>query len=229
MVTSTRAIHQLHLGHVVLPDTHPRFADKTCDIYAYAIEHPDGVVVVDTGPRAGHPIIDELFAPVVISIVAALNRTGLDERDVTDVVNSHLHFDHCGQNHLLADAPVWITEAELNVSTTEFYTVPEWADIEVDRRRLSSDGEEIASGVRLLHTPGHTPGHQSVAVESNAGLEIIVGQACYTCAEFTAATTVAADVHDPSWLQTGLESLARLHSLEPVRAHFSHDATTFRR
>jgi len=222
-------IHQLHLGHVTLPDSHPRAADSTCEIYCYAITHPDGVIVVDTGPRAGHPVIDRLYSPRVDLIITALNNAGLDERDVCAVVNTHLHFDHCGQNHLLPHAPVWITQAELEASMTEFYTVAEWAHIEPERLRISNDGENLADGVRLVHTPGHTPGHQSVAVETAVGLELIVGQACYTCAEFAATETSAGDMHCPAWHAAGLESLARLQALGAHRAHFSHDAVPYRR
>ncbi|MCB0997315.1 MAG: MBL fold metallo-hydrolase [Acidimicrobiales bacterium] len=219
-------IHQLHLGHVRLPDSHPRASERTCQIYSYAIEHPDGVIVIDTGPRAGHPIIDDLYAPDVISIIDALNTVGIDERDIAAVFNTHLHFDHCGQNHLLDHAPVWITEAELDVSTSEFYTVPEWATIEPDRLRLAADGETIADGITILHTPGHTPGHLSITAHTDIGLEIVVGQACYTCAEYDASTIALTDMHTADWHSAGLDSLARLRALQPDRAHFSHDATT---
>ena len=87
----------------------------------------------------------------------------------------------------------------------------------------------IADGVTVLQTPGHTPGHLSVTVRAEAGDELIVGQACYSCAEFTNGTTTVEDMHTPDWQETGLESLARLRALDPVRAHFSHDATPYRR
>jgi len=221
------SIHQLHLGHVVLPDSHPRHNEQTSEIYSYVIDHPDGLIVVDTGPRTGHRFIDELYAPKVVSIIDAINAAGLDDRDVAAVVNTHLHFDHCGQNYLFEKAPIWITAAEHEISTTEFYTVPEWASIDPDKLRLSNDGETIADGVRLLHTPGHTPGHQSVVVDTEHGLELIIGQACYTCAEYRSASPAITDMHDPSWQQVGLDSLARLRSLDPDRAHLSHDATTY--
>ncbi len=220
-------IHQLRLGQVRLPDSHPRAAERVCEIHCYAIDLPGGVIVVDTGPRAGHPIIDELYAPEVISIIDALHAVEIDERDVAAVVNTHLHFDHCGQNHLLGHAPVWITRDELEVSTSEFYTVPEWATIEPGRLRLAADGETIADGVTILHTPGHSPGHLSVTVNTEAGLEIIVGQACYTCAEYRTGTVTSTDMHTPDWHTTGIESLARLRTLRPDRTHFSHDATTY--
>ena len=221
------AIHQLHLGRMSLPESHSRAAERICEICCYAIDHPDGIIVVDTGPRAGHPVIDKLYAPEVAPVTSALAAVGFDERDVAAVVNTHLHFDHCGQNHLLGHAPVWVTEAELQASTTELYTVPEWAHIAPSRLRLAADGELIADGVQLLHTPGHSHGHLSVAVQTERGLEIVVGQACYSCAEFAAATTIADDMHDPAWHSAGLESVARLHSLNPTRAHFSHDAQAF--
>ncbi len=150
-------IRQLHLGHVNLPESHPRARDMTCEIYSYAIIHPDGIIVVYTGPRVGHSVVDKLYSPQITPIVDALNHAGFDEREVHAVVNTHLHFDHCGQNQSLPHAPIWITEAELEVSTTKFYTVPEWAHTEPGRLRLSSDNERLADGVHLLHTPGHTP------------------------------------------------------------------------
>lgn len=220
-------IHQLHLGRMSLPESHPRAEEEICEICCYVVDHPDGLIVVDTGPAAGHPLIDKLYAPKVTSITTALTAAGFDERGVAAVVNTHLHFDHCGQNHLLGHAPVWVTEAELQVSTTDLYTVPEWAHIEPSRLRLAADGELIADGVQVLHTPGHSPGHLSVAVQTEPGLEIIVGQACYACSEFAAGTTAVTDMHDPAWHAAGLESIARLRSLNPVRAHFSHDPTTF--
>jgi len=221
------AVHQLPLGRMSLPESHPRAAEQVCEICCYVIDHPDGLIVIDTGPRAGHPLIDELYAPDVALITSVLAAAGYDERDVSAVVNTHLHFDHCGQNHLLGHAPVWVTEAELKVSTTELYTVPEWAHIEPSRRRLAGDGELIADGVQVLHTPGHSPGHLSVAVQTDRGLEIVVGQACFSGAEFTAAATTVGDMHDPSWHTVGLESVARLRSLNPARAHFSHDPQAF--
>ena len=220
-------MHQLHLGHICLPDSHPRAAERICEICSYAIDHPDGIIVVATGPRAGHPVIDGLHAPQVVSITSALASAGLDERDVVAMVNTHLHFDHCGQNHLLAHAPVWISQAELAVSTNEFYTVPEWAHIETNRLRLTADGELIADGIRILHTPGYTPGHVSVGVEADLGLEIVIVQACFSCAEFAARSPNPADMHDPGWNSAGVESIGRLRSLNPAGAHFSHNATSY--
>jgi len=195
----------------------------------HAIDHPDGVIVIDTGPRAGHPVIDELYAPEVVTIVDALHRAAIDERDVVAVILSHLHFDHCGQHHLLPSAPVWSTEAEVAAAEEPLYTVPEWAGVDPGRLRLSMDGEEVADGVRILHTPGHTPGHQSVAVAGPEGTELVVGQACYSCAEFGRGHLAPTDMHDDALVAAGRNSLDRLRRLDPVKAHFSHDPTIHRR
>lgn len=213
----------LRLGTVTLPPQHPRADAGSCPIVAHVINHPDGLIVVDTGPRQGHPVIDELYSPDVHTIVEALHKADFDERDVAAVVNSHLHFDHCGNNHLLDPAPVWSCATEIEAARAEFYTIPEWATIPDDRLRLSTDREQIASGVTILHTPGHTPGHQSVLVETVNGVELLVGQACWTCREFDTTAAEASDAHDESWIAAAADSLRRLRDLQAHRAHFAHD------
>ena len=153
----------LELGQVTLPASHPRAAQRTHLLRGYAICHPDGVIVVDTGVGEDNTAINELYRPESIGLIAALNNADIDERSVTAIVNTHLHFDHCGQNHLLPSAPVWVTRAEMAaVTSVRDYTVREWADVPLGRLRYATDGEEIAEGVRLVATPGHSPGHQSV-------------------------------------------------------------------
>ena len=107
------------------------------------------------------------------------------------------------------------------------YTVPDWATVPDARLRLSTDGEEIASGVTILHTPGHTPGHQSVSVETANGLELLAGQACWTCREFETMTAASSDAHDETWRAAAADSLQRLRDLQPQRAHFAHDTATW--
>lgn len=221
-------IHSIELGSVRLPDGHPRSADRTCPIRCFVVPHPDGVVLIDTGPRQGHPVIDELYAPVVEPIVEALHTIGVDERQVTAIVNTHLHFDHCGQNAALPGASVWVTDDELAAAAEPFYTVPEWAEIDPGRRRRADDGVEIVDGVRLLQTPGHTPGHLSVTVETAAGLEVVAGQVCYCAAEFDGNGPTAGDLHGSEWADAAADSWRRLRALEPVAVHFSHDRTVWR-
>lgn len=219
----------LQLGHVSLPESHPRALERHARLQAFVIDHPDGAIVVDTGCGDGHPMIDQLYRPRIVNLVDALAAVGIDERSVVAIVNTHLHFDHCGQNELLPHVPVWTTQAELDaVAASDFYTVPEWAEIEPRRLRIATDGEELAPGVRLLATPGHTPGHQSVIVTGfDTRPDIIVGQACYTCAEFADQRVADGDLHDDDHADAAHASLLRLRSLRPSSAYFSHDLRVY--
>lgn len=219
---------RLRVASVRLPASHPRASGGPCDVLAYAIRHPDGVILVDTGVGVGNRWIDAAYAPVVVDVIEALNAVGIDERDVAAVVNTHLHFDHCGQNARFSGIPVYVQAAELEATTDPMFTVAEWADIPLADRRVVDGDATIADGVTLLATPGHTPGHQSVALESAEGAAVIVGQCAYCAREFDADEVSLSEMHDDTWHESGLVSLKRLRSLRPLAAYFSHDPTTWR-
>ena len=145
------------------------------------------------------------------------------------IVNTHLHFDHCGQNDALGPVPVWVRPEELDLAASDpLYTVPEWASVPDELVRIAGDGDEIAPGVRLVATPGHTPGHQSVVVTGvDERPDVIVGQACYRCDEFADGVPAADNVHDPALVDAARASLLRLRSLRPSSAYFSHDRRIF--
>lgn len=227
--SGTISVAVLQLGVVRLPDWHPRAADGTCVIQAYAVRHPDGVILFDTGVGDDHPMINELFDPTVVPVIDALGAAGIDERDVTAIVNSHLHFDHCGQNHRFPTVPVYAQHAEYELVETPMFTVPEWARVTPDRLRLIDGDADLADGVRLLATPGHTPGHQSLVVDDGEQTTVIAGQCCYTCVEFAANEPAVADVHDESWLDAARDSITHLQSFGAAMVHLSHDPNVIRR
>ena len=223
-------IEVLELGEVKLPEWHPRVADGTALIRAFVIRHPDGVILFDTGVGKNNSLIDDLYEqPKIIPIIDALNGVGVDERDVTAIVNSHLHFDHCGQNNALPSVPVYVQSAELAAAQMPHYTIAEWAHIEPDRRRVVDGDEDVAPGIKILATPGHTPGHQSLLVDSPGGpAQLIAGQCCYTCAEFAEGTVAADNIHDETYREAAIETITRLRRLDISAAHFSHDRTIYR-
>lgn len=212
-------VHRLHLADVT-PAPNLPWARPTFPVHAYLILHDDGPVLVDSGVGTGSSFIDDLYAPVRYDLDAALDCHGVTVDDIRTVVTSHLHFDHCGQNQRFAGARIFVQAAEIDAAQAAGYTIPEWAfPPRVDLTAIHGD-DEIFPGVRVVATPGHTPGHQSVVVDDGAVCRTIVCcQASWNVASFGDA-----GLGDEGWDQTaGAASLAKLHALNPERVLFSHD------
>ena len=223
-------ITQLRLARVELPEFHPE-APGSDVIHGFVVRDGGACVLVDTGVGTGSTLIDRLYKPDRVELADALAEAGTSLDDVTSVVNSHLHFDHCGNNALFPGVPIFVQKAELDAAREPRYTVPEWVDFP-DARYVPVNGRHsISPNLELIPTPGHTPGHQSLLVRSGSRVEIIVAQAAYTAAEFQLFT---ADSDDPSlapfiesnavWSRDSyIASIATLHGMLPQRAFFSHD------
>lgn len=105
----------------------------------------------------------------------------IDPKKVEMVFLSHMHYDHLNNLACYPNAEVIIGKKEWEYATT---SKDEWTPLESvqylknDRKiRFVEDGEEIISGVRAIWTPGHTPGHMSLAVETEEGLLVLAGDA----------------------------------------------------
>ncbi len=95
-------IERLDLARVELPADHPA-ADlgRSVPVHGFLIEHPDGTILVETGVGFGNTFFDELYQPNRVEVAGLLAQLDIDLDEVVAVVNSHLHFDHCGQNPTL--------------------------------------------------------------------------------------------------------------------------------
>ncbi len=102
-------------------------------------------------------------------------RTNYRPEDITIVVNTHLHFDHCGGNHLFAGKPFYVQRQELDDARSEDdYTIREWVAAP-GVQYVPVDGElDLLPGLRLLPAPGHTRGSQVVVVETG-GRPVVIG------------------------------------------------------
>jgi N-acyl homoserine lactone hydrolase len=151
-------------------DTWPGFSDT--------IEHPDGLVLVDTGMIDTTPELDEEWQPTPHPLPAELVGR------VAVVVNTHLHFDHCGGNRLFPGAPIHVQRRELaDALTQDDYTVREWVDFPGANYVEHAGEAEILPGVRLVPAPGHSAGHQVVVVETDEGPVVLGGDVGYSFAE----------------------------------------------
>lgn len=206
------------------PDPSLPWADGDIEVYAYLIEHPDGLILVDTGVGECNELIDALYRPEHHGLAEAIASTGHRIEDVSVIINSHLHFDHCGNNRLFPDVPILVQRREYEAAQEPYYTDPDWVDFP-GANILQLDGDHtIASGVRVLSTPGHTPGHQSVLVEGDDGRVLLAAQAAYRPADF-AAHEVGERNTPTEDEATWRRSLQRLHDTHPRVACFSHDPT----
>ena len=79
-------------------------------------------------------------------------------------------------------------------------------------------------GLRLVPTPGHAPGHQSLVVDTGEGRVVLAGQAVWTRDEWEGATDDERSGAPSAWdHEVYARSIERLRALEPTRLHFAHD------
>ena len=168
----------------------------TVPVPSYLIVHPKGRVLFDTGlheKTLENPAdyVGDLIAKYHTfhfhkgeEIAARLQAVGLQPDDINIVINSHLHFDHCGGNAQLPNADILIQDRELaharTVESTNGYLKSDW-DTGQRVRAIHGEHDVFDDGaVVCLPTYGHTPGHQSLRVQTEQGGEFILcGDACY--------------------------------------------------
>ena len=199
------------------------YEGQTGVVVAYAIRHPDGVFLFDTGFGFGNDELDAYYKVRARAVPEVLPRAGIDPEEITAIANCHLHADHAGQNLLFPGVPIFVQPAEWAVAHEPDYTVVEWIDFPgADYRQIAGD-HEVVPGIRVFATPGHSPGHQSLVVDTPDGNLLLAGQAVYSQGEWSGIAgaregeTVARDQ------LAYRRSVARLKALNPKRVLFGHD------
>ena len=173
--------------------------------YAWAIEHSEGVIVVDTGqgvhlletPQSYHPFLrwEVVFRiEKEEEIGPQLRELGIGPRDVNKVVLTHLHIDHDGG---LAHFP----NSEILVSSDELRTASGWAgrirgylpnrwpswfdpvslDLTIEPFGPFARSRRLtqAGDVVAVATPGHTANHVSILVQEGDTTFILAGDTSY--------------------------------------------------
>ena len=208
---------------------------------AFLIVHAKGKVLFDTGIHAdafrdpaAHLGKDlaayfKFFCGAGEGIVAQLLLLGLEPGDITHVVNSHFHFDHCGCNGLFSKAVFFVQGEEMRATraarAADGRQDRDW-DQPLNYRLL--DGEHDLFGdaeLVILPTPGHTAGHQSLRVNAGSGMRIcLTGDACYTQAHMERDLLPAtAAVWNEAEMRHSLGTLRRMREREAIELIYGHD------
>ncbi len=223
-------ITRLHLGYFQAP---PRTPDpgQPIPVCGYVVPHPGGTLLFDTGISPFDDETRERYHPRVRSLQEALRGAGLRLSDVDLIANCHMHADHAGGNHLFPDVPVLVQRAELEAARGPDYTFPVYAfDYPGARLEIVEDEVQVAPGLRLIPTNGHSPGHQSLLVDTDIGPLLLAGQAVNSASQFAAAALserIASGGLDqigtyPTWMP-------RFRNLKVQRALFAHDLLVYER
>jgi N-acyl homoserine lactone hydrolase len=213
-------IVRLELGHYTMPPD-SRWAGQQIVVSAFLVRHPAGLMLFDTGIGTGHARAEREFGPIRRNpLQPALAGAGVQISDVTTVANCHLHLDHCGSNPLFRGVPIFVQKQEVEALPVLDYALPGVIDFDGARIETPDGPADVAGGLTLIPTPGHTPGHQALLVHTTRGKVLLAGQAFDSASEYQRALytceTPDGDYAPPPWLQ-------ELRELDVRLALFAHD------
>jgi len=118
------------------------------------------------------------------SLRAQLAQHGLKTEDIDIVINTHLHFDHCGNNALFPKAKFFVQADEFRYAYApdrfqQAAYIRELFDVKTDYQ-LVHGKHQITDNVFVVPTPGHSIGHQSVIVRADEKNYVYCGDAAPT-------------------------------------------------
>ena len=166
---------------------------ESSPIGVFAVDTGAGVVLVDSGanedivwdpdqcPRYYYPFRHPVILPQD-AVLARLGEVGISPGDVSHIVITHMHSDHSGGIRRFPDARIVIQRPEYEyamamTTTTLGYFRSDW-DLPTTRWDIIEGDVDLAPGVLVFATYGHTPGHQSVLIQlPQTGAVIVPGDA----------------------------------------------------
>jgi N-acyl homoserine lactone hydrolase len=183
-------------------------------------------IIVDTGVGTLPPSYQR-FHEVIRNreeeLSFSLKKNGLSPQDITMVINTHLHFDHCGNNRLFENSKFVVQTDEIRYA----YFPDRFMRISYLRPSFDVEGDylpvrgryEIENGVEVIPTPGHTIGHQSLVVNWKGRNIVYAGDAA-PLPENIKKRNMTGMIYNSS---QGLESIDMLRRIENPVYIYSHD------
>jgi N-acyl homoserine lactone hydrolase len=145
-------------------------------VYIWLVEGAGKNVLIDTGCSADYLTGLGYQATQISTQEAALERVGLSVDDVHLVILTQLHCDHARDAGKFKNATFVVQRSELDFAANPHPIQAGWfVDLPTDRLQIVDGDSEILDGIRVIHTPGHTPGGQSVLIETEKGVVALCG------------------------------------------------------
>jgi len=157
------------------------------------------------------------------TLTSQLRNHQLKPQDITAIINTHLHFDHCGNNKLFKDAKFYIQEEEFRyaLSPDRFQKnayIQDFCEGDLDYLKTRGDWK-LTEEISVVSTPGHSPGHQSVVIRN-------YGKTYVYCGDAAPLKENLESLNIPGVLyraDDALHSIERLRSVKNAVFIFSHD------
>jgi 4-pyridoxolactonase len=222
----------------------------TAQVASAYVETPDAKIIIETGmdPELWSPLLRQILVPhqrPEQRLDNALKQIGARPEDVDIVINTHLHADHCSFNRLFKQATWLVQRRELEEALVpEVFEITYYRpcfDVGLEAKLLDGD-YEVAKGVRILDTRGHTAGHQAVAIETeNSGVFLVTGDAAMSKENLLGSERTSpkgwpcAPVLNAKEYMRSLERLqefvesTRARLLQTCNAIYGHDQAEFER
>lgn len=213
------------------------------------IEHAIGLVLIDSG--AGNKENEKFYDIYGVENAGHVGATWLEDglaslnrspADIAMVISSHLHFDHAGGNTTRGEDGVvcptfpnaryviqrgeyeWATHT--NERTAASYFPHNWESVAASGQlELIAGDREIVAGIQSVLTPGHTPHHQGLLIESDGERAFYLADLAPTAAHLPLAWIMGYDVEPLVTLETKRRILQRAVNEEWLVV-FEHDAVT---
>ena len=153
------------------------------------------------------------------TVLGALALHGLTERDISHVILSHSHIDHVGGLACFPDATIILSAAEHALPRPLYWGKVQPMPWPPARYRPLSGTTEICHGLRLIATPGHTPGHMSALVKLPDRSVVLAIDAINRLSEPAEGYPDAADPSTAALSGKHLIALARRHGATLIPGH----------
>jgi len=168
--------------------------DMPLDYFVWVVRNDQRTIVVDTGFTEAVAV--KRGRTITHTVAEGLAAAGVDTDDIRDVVISHLHYDHCG-NDLFANARYHLQDDEMAYATGRYmchraiahafdpdYIVGMVRNVFAGRVAFHDGDDTLAPGVTLHRLGGHTMGLQVVRVESTSGPIVLASDASHFYAHY---------------------------------------------